>query len=320
MSSEFGAVGGGEATGGSLRTDPQVVILMSTFNGVDFVAEQINSILNQTHSRFVLHIRDDGSTDGTASEIEAFSSDKRVFVEYGERIGISLSFSNLLQKAMYADAILYSDQDDIWDPCRVERAVHHLAGLTGPALYGGAFRLFGIDRGPSRVFEVGGKLGLGNALIQNRFPGCVSAFNRALLNLLLQNPCPAELFHDHWAYLLASAKGELVVDPTVVVHKRVHCANATPQPGTAQLMVRVKQFRSSRTNQTIFDLPAIALSQIDSFGDPELIVQNFLTGSGLHRRFRLIVSRKFWRVSLREDLLYRASLCTRRFHRNDSEK
>ena len=298
-----------------------VVILMSTFNGAEFVAEQIRSILAQSHSRFVLHIRDDGSTDGTVIEIEAFLSDPRVRLEIGERLGISASFGCLLKKAEHAEVVLYSDQDDVWEPSRVERAVAHLAGTTEPTLYGGAFRLFGADRESSKAFELGGKLGLGNALIQNRFPGCVSAFNGPLLSLLRENPCPAGLFHDHWAYLMASAKGQLVVDTAVVLLKRVHTANATPQPGTAQFLARVKQFRKVRTDLQIFDLPAYELSQIDCLGaDTKALIQAFLSGSGLTRKLRLIASRGFWRFPLNEDFLYRISLCTRGFSSEGSRK
>jgi glycosyltransferase involved in cell wall biosynthesis len=297
-----------------------VVILMSTHNGEKFVAEQIRSILAQSHSDFVLQIRDDGSTDATTSEIRAFLDDPRVRVEHGQRVGIPASFGQLLQKAFHAEVVLFSDQDDIWETNRVERAVGHLVGTTKPTLYGGAFRLFGENRESSKVFELGGKLGLGNALVQNRFPGCVSAFNGPLLSMLRDNPCPDALFHDHWAYLIASAKGELIVDTAVVLHKRVHADNATPNPGISRFLARVKRFRKIRTDVEIFDLPAYALSQIDDLGSAEALLQVFLSGRGIHRKLRLIVSRRFWRFPLGEDVLYRISLCTRKFQSERKDK
>ena len=46
-----------------MELEPKIVILLSTYNGEDYLAEQLDSLLKQTYSDFILIIRDDGSTD-----------------------------------------------------------------------------------------------------------------------------------------------------------------------------------------------------------------------------------------------------------------
>lgn len=46
---------------------PKVIVLMSTYNGEQYIKEQIESILNQTYPNMELYIRDDGSKDQTVA-------------------------------------------------------------------------------------------------------------------------------------------------------------------------------------------------------------------------------------------------------------
>lgn len=41
----------------------KVAILMSTYNGERYLAEQIQSIIDQSYPNWTLYIRDDGSTE-----------------------------------------------------------------------------------------------------------------------------------------------------------------------------------------------------------------------------------------------------------------
>ena len=68
---------------------PKVNILMSTYNGEKFVAEQIESIQKQTFQDWNLIIRDDGSKDETVQIVEHFASeDHRIKV-------ITVSYTHL---------------------------------------------------------------------------------------------------------------------------------------------------------------------------------------------------------------------------------
>ncbi len=107
----------------------QGVILLSTWNGQAHLSEQLESLAAQTGMlRVMLSIRDDGSQDGTVDLIRTFcEAEKPGFsAKYscGENIGFIGSFLELLRTAdPAADWYAFCDQDDVWQPDKLERAV-----------------------------------------------------------------------------------------------------------------------------------------------------------------------------------------------------
>ncbi|MGT2828108.1 glycosyltransferase family 2 protein [Streptococcus hillyeri] len=97
----------------------KVNILMATYNGERFLAEQIESIQQQTFTDWKLLIRDDGSSDRTREIIQQFveQDDRISFINPDEttNLGVIKSFFTLL-KHEKADYYFFSDQDDIWLP------------------------------------------------------------------------------------------------------------------------------------------------------------------------------------------------------------
>ena len=90
-----------------------VNILMSTYNGEKFVAEQIESIQKQTYTDWNLIIRDDGSKDGTCEIIENFiNNDSRIKLIRAENVGVIKSFHELVINNNDADFYFFADQDD----------------------------------------------------------------------------------------------------------------------------------------------------------------------------------------------------------------
>lgn len=79
----------------------KVNILLSTYNGEQYLKEQVKSIQDQTYRDWQLLIRDDGSTDGTVEIIqELVAQDERIrFINQGaiENLGVIKSFHALLK-------------------------------------------------------------------------------------------------------------------------------------------------------------------------------------------------------------------------------
>ncbi len=98
-----------------------VDILMCTYNGQEFIAQQIQSILNQTHTDFRLIIVDDISKDRTVEIIqEMMLLDKRIeFHQNTTNLGY---FSNFLSGLNYvtSEYLFFADQDDIWLENKIE--------------------------------------------------------------------------------------------------------------------------------------------------------------------------------------------------------
>ncbi len=79
-----------------------VSILLATYNGADYLPEQLNSLLAQTHTDWRLLVRDDGSTDSTTEILQAYAeNDARIEVlhEKGDGKGALSNFQRLLEIA-----------------------------------------------------------------------------------------------------------------------------------------------------------------------------------------------------------------------------
>ena len=101
-----------------------VSVVMATYNGEKFLAEQIDSILSQSYPVHELIVQDDCSTDGTTDIVKQYMQ-KYPFVKLfvNERnVGYN---ENFRRAAMHAtgDFVAFSDQDDIWFPQKLERQV-----------------------------------------------------------------------------------------------------------------------------------------------------------------------------------------------------
>ncbi len=76
-----------------------VSIILATCNGANFISEQLDSVLRQTHRNFELIVSDDCSDDGTIAIIEEFlKKDKRIrLIVNDSRLGVAINFLNALK-------------------------------------------------------------------------------------------------------------------------------------------------------------------------------------------------------------------------------
>jgi glycosyltransferase involved in cell wall biosynthesis len=207
-----------------------VEVLLSTHNGERYIEAQLASILSQSYADLRVVVRDDGSTDRTVELLQEMAAeDSRVRVVQGARLGWAHSFMELLANGE-ARWFAFSDQDDLWLPDKIARAVAALEPLDDrPALYGsamlhvsGELRWLTPTTSPRRVsFE--------NAIVQNVLPGCTMVLNRAARALCLEG-LPRNFAHDWWLYAVVSAFGTVVFDEAATVLHRVHANNATLLP------------------------------------------------------------------------------------------
>ena len=107
-----------------MKNDPIISVIMSVFNADEYVAEAIESILNQTYSHFEFIIIDDGSTDSSLRIIQKYAiEDQRIRVILNEKnIGLAKSLSKGIDvsQGMY---IARMDADDISLPDRFYKQI-----------------------------------------------------------------------------------------------------------------------------------------------------------------------------------------------------
>lgn len=109
------------------KNTPHICILMSTYNGEKFLAEQLQSIEGQTHKNWRLVISDDGSSDNTLAIAKQFQSkwgDDRLEIRQGPQQGFCQNFLSMAcDTTLRADLYAFSDQDDVWMADKLARAV-----------------------------------------------------------------------------------------------------------------------------------------------------------------------------------------------------
>jgi glycosyltransferase involved in cell wall biosynthesis len=209
-----------------------VTILLCTFNGCRYLVEQLESIERQSHRNWRLVISDDGSSDATLGIVREFAARAatRIEVRNGPRHGAAANFMSLVADGQLSgDYFAFCDQDDIWHPDKISRAVAHLENIpaTTPAIYGARTRLIdagGKVLGYSRLFRK--PPSFRNALVQNILGGNTMLLNRAARSLIERSRFREPAFHDWWAYLLVSgAGGHVIYDPEPCLDYRQHGAN-----------------------------------------------------------------------------------------------
>lgn len=216
-----------------------IQVLLATYNGEAFLAEQLDSLLAQSGVSFTVLARDDGSTDATLGILQRYAQrfpDQIVVVEKPGRLGAAGSFDWLLSQSS-APYIAFCDQDDVWMPNKLHillaRMLAFEAGLGKgtPILVHSDLAV--VSRDLQRIHPSfwgysgldAKRHGLAQLLISNTVTGCAVLANRALVERA--RPIPQEaVMHDHWFALVAAALGhvEPVFEPLVAY--RQHDCNA----------------------------------------------------------------------------------------------
>lgn len=214
---------------------PTVHILLATYQGQEYLDEQLESIAQQSHTRWTLTISDDGSTDSTLAIAQRFAqrSSQTVTIIRGPQRGSTHNFLHLVRtvaSANAADLYAFCDQDDYWLPEKLTSAVRHWqthGAEERPYLYCGRIqttdaelRPRGLSSPPSRP------LTFGNALTQNIANGNTMVFNYRLLFVLRKIRPEHAVWHDWSAYQAATGcDGVIHYDHTPYVRYRQHGAN-----------------------------------------------------------------------------------------------
>lgn len=210
-----------------------VDILMAVYNGEKYIAQQIESIINQSYPNWTLHIRDDASTDSTRVIIRQYAGkypDKIKFFSNLENSGSpKANFFELIRNSD-ADVIFTCDQDDIWERDKIEITLKEFENTTKPLLVHSDLKV--IDNENNVLFDSMiktqhiniSRTGLNQLLVQNIVTGCTMAFNKALADLLVE----PELMpvHDWWIAATASIFGSIKFIDKPTIKYRKHNDNA----------------------------------------------------------------------------------------------
>lgn len=221
---------------------PLVAILMCTFNGEQFLHEQLKSIATQTHPNWVLWVSDDGSSDSTLDILQATQQAwgaERLMIIQGPRKGFARNFLSVAcNPQIEADYYAFSDQDDVWLQSKLTRAVEWLVEQKQSQdlhqtnnialLYGSRTSLIDESGHPIGISKLIPKeLSFSNALVQNVAGGNTMVFNHALVKILRDAGAELDIVsHDWWLYIVTTAiNGKVLFDQEPHILYRQHKGN-----------------------------------------------------------------------------------------------
>lgn len=303
----------------------KIQILMSTYNGERYLRAQLDSIANQNIPEQYLLIRDDGSTDSTIEILEEYQK-KYSWIKYyaGPNVGVQKSFLDLIQKASCQSSYFaLSDQDDIWMPKKLLRAIMCLQQMEEtfdkkvPLLYCGTQEL--VDENlnvlHTTVSRIVRRISFGNALVQNICVGCTAVGNQSLMKLL-QNFLPLEpqniIMHDWWLYMVASCFGKVYYDPESYIKYRQHEHNTFGVKLNQRELWRYRlnelvEPRGDIYKQVILFLKTYnKLLNISKYQNNRMLAEKLLKSeTNVFSRLKLVIDFRYFRQKKSDDIIFR---------------
>lgn len=220
--------------------EPKVTVLLCTYNGERHLEAQLATLAAQTLPNIDIRVSDDGSNDATFMILKRWAktwSKGQFTITNGPRRGFAENFRSLLVSPFEADYIAFCDQDDLWDPDKLEHACtwlsRHAANTSG--VYGSRTRLIDDDGrqiGFSPLFKKPPTFQ--NCLVQSLAGGNTIVFNRAAHQLIREASLRTSFVsHDWWCFLLVTGSGGVAhYEPQPRIGYRQHSGNLVGENGS----------------------------------------------------------------------------------------
>lgn len=217
-----------------------VAVVMCTYNGERFIAEQLHSIFSQTRPPDHLVIVDDVSTDDTYRLVEQLCAQR----PSGMRLTLQRNACNLGYVANFdralgladEDLLFLCDQDDVWHPGKIERMerefiarpdldlLHTDARLVDADGAGLGYTLFeALELSATDRVALHAGRGFEVVLRHSVVTGATAAVRRRAARRA--SPFPAHWIHDEWLAITSSMAGRIDVIEMPLVDYRQHGGN-----------------------------------------------------------------------------------------------
>ncbi|MEQ9809560.1 glycosyltransferase family 2 protein [Streptococcus jiangjianxini] len=312
----------------------KVNIVMSTYNGEKYLADQIKSIQAQTFKDWNLLIRDDGSKDNTTSIIrEIAEEDDRIrFINDGqnENYGVIKSFYHLV-KFEKADYYFFSDQDDVWLPEKLEITLQRgqKENPDKPLLVYTDLRVVNenleiLQESMIKAQSHHANTELVQELTENTVTGGTMMINQALADKwqVYENL----LMHDWYLALLAASLGKLVYIDQPTQLYRQHEANvlgARTEDKKFKLLRLGPKAIFTKYWQIIHDSQKQAMTIVELFGRDltprdRLLIEQFynIDRQSILRRAERLIRYGYSKNQLTHKIVFKILILTNWYNRN----
>ena len=276
----------------------KIAVLMSTYNGHNFLKQQLDSLSRQTVSQFMtVYIRDDGSTDDTLEIINKYK-DKLDIVVYSEaNVGPANSFWSLLvNRNIEADYYAFCDQDDVWDEDKLEISISKLS--EGYCLYACNSRIIDEKGNVMRnqYISFRPQIDIERLFIAPFAQGCCMAFTNELRCFILGLNLTCISMHDSMVMRYAYFYGRIYWDQRPHFSYRMHSNNVVAKENKTvkeKILITYRGWKTESLNSKSIVAEEILknITQMKS-GDFAFLVNVANYKNSIRSKYTLITSKK----------------------------
>ena len=252
-------------------TYPLISVALCTYNGALYLAEQLDTIINQTYANLEIVITDDASTDDTINIINSFlQKDSRINLYRNEK---NLGYNKNFEKAFClcrGDFIAIADQDDVWESHKIE-CMMNAWPRDSSFIYSlsGSFTKSDFESRKSPPDVLHGDVANVHKLVFNSpVHGHACMFKKDFLPLCM--PFPVDIYYDWWMSMHAVANGNIGFIPQILTWHRFHESNHSPHI----ISIKDKAVNNEkRREQMIYVIEAICAKGVIKQADKESLLQ-----------------------------------------------
>lgn len=222
-----------------------VCLLLATKNGAEFIESFLLSVINQDYLVTEVLVSDDSSVDCTLEIVQRVLAGKIKFrILAGPNLGTTQNFYHMLVESREYDHYAFADQDDVWAPFHLSRAIKLLDLNNGVAslIFSPTTHRRGIGKCDIRFVQ----REFSELIVNNPARGCTIVFNQAAKEFFLQQNWKDILFHDWWTTILVSLKGRVFSFRKPSVWYREHKGQQIGrQNGISSTFEKIRRFSTS---------------------------------------------------------------------------
>lgn len=253
----------------------RIAVLMATYNGIQHLQAQVDSILQQRQVDVTLFCSDDGSGDGTVDALQALSrlhDQVKLLPKAAKQAGAGGNFYRLLLDLDFNgfDYVAFADQDDIWDLDKLYRHVQIIRS-TGAGGVSSNVLAFWPD-GQEQLLNKSQPQRKYDYLFESAGPGCTFLMSKELVSRLqsvLNDPdgqARQVTLHDWLSYAVARSMGlKWVIDAHPSIRYRQHGNNVVGANVSLKAkLTRLKKMRNGWYREQVLLVTQIAYAQSQS--------------------------------------------------------
>ena len=204
---------------------PLISVALCTYNGQEFLSEQLSTILSQSYDHLEVIVCDDGSTDRTLQIVKDFAAkDPRVkWYQNLKNLGFNKNFEKAISLTS-GEFIAISDQDDIWEVDKIQRLYDNIQ--TNLLIFSNSSLM--DDSGTLLEDQLLSNFSLQDKsfkayLLHNYTTGHTCLFRREFLDFIL--PLPAVGYYDWWMGFIALYHQKITFLDQPLTRHRVHAGS-----------------------------------------------------------------------------------------------